>query len=238
MNDISQVRAAVQYAVIQICAEEDGSGTTRMTPRALAALSELTYQFAVGSLSNDLDDFSSHANRKTITDADVKLAVRKNPEVLQRVQAKLDDYAVSSDVLFAAARSSKKVGNNKKRAAAPAKESSSSSSSEEEFEARRRPVRKKHTKLDMFDSSDEDCLLKDTTRTKTRKPVNNKRTHDDDDSDSSIEVVQVQKKQPPKARFRMPAKDRIEAMPKPTQSRVDEIMANMSMDSCPSDDDC
>ena len=88
-SEESELRAAVQYSVIQLCAEEDASSATRMSPKAIAALAELTYLYAVTSLASDLEAFAGHAGRKTISDADVKLAARKIP---QGLLSKLEDF--------------------------------------------------------------------------------------------------------------------------------------------------
>lgn len=82
----SELRAAVQYAVIQLCAQDDSESTSKMSPRAIAALAELTCLYAQHSLASDLQAFSTHAGRRTITEADVKLSARKIPEpLLQRL---------------------------------------------------------------------------------------------------------------------------------------------------------
>lgn len=85
----SETRAAVQFAVIELCAEEDGESSSRMTPRAIAALAELACLYATHSLAADLEAFSTHAGRRTITDADVRLSARKIPEALRH---RLDDF--------------------------------------------------------------------------------------------------------------------------------------------------
>ena len=79
----SQLRAAVQFAVIQVCSDvEAASGSTAMSPAAIAALSELTVMYATTSLAPDLEAFRDHAGRRTVNDSDVKLAARKLPEEL------------------------------------------------------------------------------------------------------------------------------------------------------------
>jgi histone H3/H4 len=119
-EDASDVRAAVQYSVIQICSEEDAGSTTKMSPRALAALAELTYRYATGCLAADLAAFAEHAGRRTVTDADVKLVARKNEGVLRSLQEKLDEYALNNDgeadAAGAATRKNKKRRTTKKKA--------------------------------------------------------------------------------------------------------------------------
>jgi centromere protein S len=93
----SELRAAVQYAVIQLCSEDDENSSSQMSPRAVAALAELTCLYATHSLAADLEAFSSHAGRRTITETDVKLAARKIPDaLLQRLNDFCDIYCASN----------------------------------------------------------------------------------------------------------------------------------------------
>jgi histone H3/H4 len=80
------LRTSLQFSIIQICAQQDRMNQTRTSSQAIKALTELTFQFATTSLSQDLDAFSSHANRKRITLDDVKLVLRKSSENLARLQ--------------------------------------------------------------------------------------------------------------------------------------------------------
>jgi histone H3/H4 len=80
------LRTSLQFSIIQICAQQDRMNQTRTSSQAIKALAELTFQFATTSLSQDLDAFSSHANRKRITLDDVKLVLRKSSENLSRLQ--------------------------------------------------------------------------------------------------------------------------------------------------------
>lgn len=82
----SDLRAAVQYSVSR-CLHDDDDATTELTPRALASLSELTYMFATRILAADLDAFRRHAGRHRITVDDVRLVVRRSPELLARLEA-------------------------------------------------------------------------------------------------------------------------------------------------------
>lgn len=83
----SDLRSAIQFAVIQICAEEDADQVTRMSPKALSALAELTFMYTQSALAPDLTAYCRHAGRKTITEADVKLVARKSENILSRLEA-------------------------------------------------------------------------------------------------------------------------------------------------------
>jgi len=256
LQDAADVRAAVQFAVIQLCSED--TTAPKMSPRALAALSELTYNYAVKCLAPDLDAFCQHAKRKFITESDVLLAVRKNEDAMTRVREKLEEYANRTDALL---QPSKKAGISKKQRpkAAPKKndsssDSSSSSSSDDDVVVVER--KKKPEPTNMFDGSSEEDeaewerLLKlRGDNKKASKPLQS----DDSDSSTSSNAMknQQQKKKP---RFQWPTQQSNEdnsnnnpllrQSKKPaagktgsSNSRVDEIIANMSMDSLPSDDD-
>jgi centromere protein S len=106
----SELRAAVQYAVIQLCSEDDENSSSRMSPRAIAALAELTCLYATHSLAADLEAFSSHAGRRTITEADVKLSARKIPEALMQRLNDFCDIHCTSNNNDNSKRKAKKIG--------------------------------------------------------------------------------------------------------------------------------
>uniref|UniRef100_A0A7R9ZA28 Centromere protein S n=1 Tax=Pseudictyota dubia TaxID=2749911 RepID=A0A7R9ZA28_9STRA len=83
-NDGDALRSALHFAVGRICHEEEleQDDCARMTSEAIAALTELVYQYTTTSLANDLVSFSRHANRRTISVDDVKLVLRKDPDGL------------------------------------------------------------------------------------------------------------------------------------------------------------
>ena len=77
-DEMEDLRKALQLAVCKIIFEEDREQGTRATQSAIAAMTELTFQYATKSLIPDLYTFSTHANRKsTICPDDVAVALRK-----------------------------------------------------------------------------------------------------------------------------------------------------------------
>jgi uncharacterized protein with von Willebrand factor type A (vWA) domain len=82
-----------------------------MTKSAITALTELTYLYATTSLANDLEAFSQHAGRRTITPEDVQLVARKNPDNLL---SKLQDFANSALSTTAAIASTTTIQAKKK----------------------------------------------------------------------------------------------------------------------------
>ena len=85
-GDSRELRTALQYAVAQICTEQELNAGNEMSSGAIQALSELAFQYATTLLSNDLQAFSSHANRKLIKVDDVVLIVRKNSAIKQKLR--------------------------------------------------------------------------------------------------------------------------------------------------------
>ena len=84
-DELNEARRSLQYAVINICSSLDRQSNTKTSIKALQAISALTYQYAAGSLAQDLDDFCGHAGRKTISVDDVKLVLRKSSDLQHRL---------------------------------------------------------------------------------------------------------------------------------------------------------
>ena len=95
------LRKALQSAVIGICEMEEeneenaSSSGIAVSGSAINAITELTFLYATTSLARDLDAFATHAGRQTITDADVKLVARKNPDILEKLELYCQQYNVS-----------------------------------------------------------------------------------------------------------------------------------------------
>lgn len=85
-----QLRKAVQHVVAGICGKEEEESGCSMSTQAIKALAEFTFLYATTSLAHDLDAFSSHANRKTINVEDVKLVVRKRPDLVSKLSEFFD----------------------------------------------------------------------------------------------------------------------------------------------------
>ena len=97
-SDERDMRAALQHAVALVCVKEEMlDESSHMSTQAVAALSELVYQYATTCLSNDLLSFSIHANRRTITVEDVLLVARKDPQgLLAKLEAFVEQEKLSS----------------------------------------------------------------------------------------------------------------------------------------------
>ena len=84
-EDDEDIQKALHYAIGKISQtlveEEEGDITAKvqLSPDAIAALTELTFQFATTSLAKDIVSFSAHANRSIASAKDVRLVLRKAP---------------------------------------------------------------------------------------------------------------------------------------------------------------
>jgi histone H3/H4 len=71
---------------------DNSANIPKMTTGAIAALTDLAFSFITENVAPDLEAFSKHANRRTITENDVLLAARKNPNgLLDRLKQVLED---------------------------------------------------------------------------------------------------------------------------------------------------
>jgi histone H3/H4 len=183
-SEESEIRSAVQFAVIQICAQEETHTKTKITPQAVRALSELTYLYATTSLRNDLDAFATHAGRKTIHEADVKLVARKNPDSLLD---KLNQYADQNFTTTSAPKLAAAKPRKKETFFNLDKEVLLSSSDDDDLNNPPKKVPKKSLPPpsdSSLSSADENCF-KLPARPEQKKKLS---IHDDDSSsDSGIE---------------------------------------------------
>jgi CENP-S protein len=155
-DDETALRMAVKHAVWKICHGSSGStnstrhndgadpdglmdealenpSTSRLTPQALAVLSELTFQYAVSCLAPDLDAFSTHAGRRQrIVLADVLLAVRKHESVHRRVSDAVETTAAATTASATkqTKASTRRRSATKSTASKPAKDSDDNSTSD------------------------------------------------------------------------------------------------------------
>ena len=97
-NASQRLKSALWYAVGQIVDEECLQRNRNATPQFIGALTEMVWtqigthfllwstrnRLTTGSIENvaiDLESFSSHADRSTVTTDDVLLLARKNPDL-------------------------------------------------------------------------------------------------------------------------------------------------------------
>ncbi|EEU44306.1 uncharacterized protein NECHADRAFT_84698 [Fusarium vanettenii 77-13-4] len=96
-----RLKAALWYAVGQIVDEQSLIRNRNATPQFIGALTELVWAQigrALENVATDLETFSNHAGRTTVTTDDVLLLARKNPDLHQIMkdfidQAKADKEA-------------------------------------------------------------------------------------------------------------------------------------------------
>ncbi|KAF5710440.1 apoptosis-inducing TAF9-like domain-containing protein [Fusarium mundagurra] len=83
-EDRERLKAALWYAVGQIVDEESLRRNRNATPQFIGALTELVWT------QIDLESFSNHAGRSTVTTDDVLLLARKNPDLHQIMKEFVD----------------------------------------------------------------------------------------------------------------------------------------------------
>ncbi|KAI8657481.1 Hypothetical protein NCS54_01135900 [Fusarium falciforme] len=96
-EDRERLKAALWYAVGQIVDEQSLIRNRNATPQFIGALTELVWA-QIENVATDLETFSNHAGRTTVTTDDVLLLARKNPDLHQIMkdfidQAKADKEA-------------------------------------------------------------------------------------------------------------------------------------------------
>jgi hypothetical protein len=179
-NDSAEIRAAVQMAVVEVCAGGHHT-TTRLTPQAIATVAELTIQFVRCSLVPNLQAFSAHAARRRITEQDVLLTVRNHREFHRKIQQKVEHFKRTRDILGApdvAVNSRRNQAQPDQMADEDGPSSSNSSGSSTESEspepaAKQLPATKRSGNRPRFDdlsSSDDDELNAMRAKLVRKKP--------------------------------------------------------------------
>ncbi|EQL00095.1 Histone-fold protein [Ophiocordyceps sinensis CO18] len=85
-----RLKSALWFAVGQIVDEESMRRGLNATPQFIGALTELVWT-QIENVAVDLESFSNHAGRATVTTADVLLLARKNPDLQQLMQTFVDE---------------------------------------------------------------------------------------------------------------------------------------------------
>ncbi|KAJ6438578.1 apoptosis-inducing TAF9-like domain-containingprotein [Purpureocillium lavendulum] len=81
-DDRERLKSALWFAVGQIVDEESMRRNINATPQFIGALTELVWT-QIENVAVDLESFSRHASRATVTTDDVLLLARKNPDLQQ-----------------------------------------------------------------------------------------------------------------------------------------------------------
>ncbi|KAM0435203.1 hypothetical protein ACHAPT_003293 [Fusarium lateritium] len=88
-EDRERLKAALWYAVGQIVDEQSLFRNRNATPQFIGALTELVWA-QIENVATDLETFSNHAGRTTVTTDDVLLLARKNPDLHQIMKEFID----------------------------------------------------------------------------------------------------------------------------------------------------
>ncbi|KAK1599476.1 kinetochore component CENP-S-domain-containing protein [Colletotrichum navitas] len=88
-DERERLKAALWFAVGKIVDEESIKQGCNATPQFIGALTEMVWA-QIESVAGDLESFSRHARRSTVTTDDVVLLARKNPDLLDIVRDFID----------------------------------------------------------------------------------------------------------------------------------------------------
>ncbi|KZL76693.1 apoptosis-inducing TAF9-like domain 1 family [Colletotrichum tofieldiae] len=89
-DERERLKAALWFAVGKIVDEESIKQGCNATPQFIGALTEMVWA-QIESVAGDLESFSRHARRTTVSTDDVVLLARKNPDLLDIVRGFVDE---------------------------------------------------------------------------------------------------------------------------------------------------
>ena len=78
---IQRLKAAIHYTVAEICEESGTEYEVSFSKQVISALAETTFRYSQ-IMARDLELFAKHAKRSTINTDNVKLLIRKSPELV------------------------------------------------------------------------------------------------------------------------------------------------------------
>ncbi|KAG7128928.1 Centromere protein S like [Verticillium longisporum] len=85
-----RLKAALWFAVGQMVDEESMKKNRNATPQFIGALTEMVWE-QIEATATDLEGFSRHAGRTTVTADDVVLLARKNPDLHELIRDYVDE---------------------------------------------------------------------------------------------------------------------------------------------------
>ncbi|KAK4083103.1 hypothetical protein Purlil1_10915 [Purpureocillium lilacinum] len=92
---MQRLKSALWFAVGQMVDEESMRRNLNATPQFIGALTELVWT-QIENVAVDLESFSRHAGRSTVTTDDVLLLARKNPDLQQLMGEYVDQLKADS----------------------------------------------------------------------------------------------------------------------------------------------
>ncbi|KEY69791.1 hypothetical protein S7711_03769 [Stachybotrys chartarum IBT 7711] len=95
-DDRERLKAALWYAVGQMVDEECLKRNRNATPQFIGALTEMVWT-QTENVAIDLESFSNHAGRTTVTTDDVLLLARKNVDLQHIMREYVDEKKVQRE---------------------------------------------------------------------------------------------------------------------------------------------
>lgn len=87
---LQRLKAAVHYTVGRVCQQTGEDYRREFSPQVIAAITETTFR-QCDIFAKDLEAFSRHAKRSTVTAEDVKLAARRSTALYIHIQNKSEE---------------------------------------------------------------------------------------------------------------------------------------------------
>ncbi|XP_045596493.1 centromere protein S isoform X2 [Procambarus clarkii] len=116
LNHVQTLKAAIHFTVGRTCEEIGVELGLSFSKHVIATLSEITCK-QLETYSADLEAFANHARRAVINTDDVKLLVRRNPDLTKHIKEMADSMEQASG------KERKKRGRKPKNAESPAEAS-------------------------------------------------------------------------------------------------------------------
>ncbi|XP_042242725.1 centromere protein S-like [Homarus americanus] len=89
LNHLQTLKAAIHFTVGRICEEVGAELGLTYHRKVIATLSEITCS-QLEHYATDVEAFSNHARRTTVSTDDVKLLVRRNPQLAEHIKEMTD----------------------------------------------------------------------------------------------------------------------------------------------------
>ncbi|KAK4315820.1 hypothetical protein Pmani_012976 [Petrolisthes manimaculis] len=89
LNKRQTLKAAIHFTVGRVCEEIGAEQDLTFSRHVIATLSELTSR-QLQTYATDLEAFAGHAKRTVIAPDDVKLLVRRNPQMSAHIKALIE----------------------------------------------------------------------------------------------------------------------------------------------------
>ncbi|XP_069804082.1 centromere protein S [Dendropsophus ebraccatus] len=110
LTHTQRLKASFHYTVGKICQEISDEKEVTFSKQAIAAISEISFR-QCETFAKDLEMFSRHGKRSTVTVDDVKLLCRRSRSLQKHISSYCDELAANNQEK----RKKKSIGTGKRR---------------------------------------------------------------------------------------------------------------------------